>query len=55
MTKEEYIDYISEELDQEIIRCEKICELLNEITSFDETKFKSLFKSFENSYINEKC
>ena len=38
MTNEEYIDYISEELDEEIIRCEKICELLNEITSFDETK-----------------
>lgn len=38
MTNEEYIDYISEELDEEIIRCKKICELLNEITSFDETK-----------------
>ncbi len=38
MTNEEYIEYINEELDYEITRCRKICELLNAIVSFDETK-----------------
>ena len=38
MTNEEYIEYINSALDEEITRCKKICELLNEIISFDETR-----------------
>ena len=38
MTSEEYIEYINSELDEEITRCRKICELLDLIVSFDETR-----------------
>ena len=36
--EDEYIDYISDELDLEIFRCQKIQKLLDAIVSFDETK-----------------
>ncbi len=38
MTNEEYIDYINNELDYEIVRCRRISELLDELISFDETR-----------------